>query len=230
MGTENKSSYIPTEIPKGAISDLMEFMNKFNVKFHEPAFYKTDYAKLWIVYDDNRKAYILKRNLQQDYKLIGAGELKFGKIAEQLGVGPKIYGSVECEGDESFKVDEYILYQKLSGPNLNANYPYRPIDVIEGLDLYYKLLNETKLAQNDLHGDNLVSDEGRWFLIDYGLAQQIDASEIETYMKDGAGLLLFALEDSSAWKLDSNDEFKAELKKQLQKEVDIWLMSKFGSI
>jgi predicted Ser/Thr protein kinase len=97
-------------------------------------------------------------------------EATFAKEAEEIGVGPKLKLVTRCQNAATKKWSEFIVMQRLSGPLLQDALPYKEVDIEDALDLYYKLLKEKKIAQNDLKGSNLMFDKGRLYLIDYGIA------------------------------------------------------------
>ncbi|CAH6418975.1 Hypothetical protein POVN_LOCUS701 [uncultured virus] len=105
-------------------------------------------------------------------------EGKMAKIAGDLGIGPKVYGIAICpitEGVFGFegenRVYEYIVMQRLSGPTLVDDYPYKPQGIQDALTLYYNFLVKTGIAQRDPKGSNFMYDNGRLYMTDYGIAK-----------------------------------------------------------
>lgn len=133
-----------------------------------------------------------RNNEQQEH------ESKYATAAGELGIGPKVFESGTC-GDNSL-----VVLQRLSGPTLLETYPFEPERIQQALLLYHRLLTQTGIAQHDLTADNLIFDQDRLYLIDYGRSiklNRLDHAEAEKEMRHMANALVLDIEDA-VWESD----------------------------
>lgn len=99
----------------------------------------------------------------------GSDEVILGVKAWRLGVGPKIHRATILKGPTSNNDLLCIVMQRLSGPTLELIYPPTASILSNILDLCYVLIRNG-IEQNDIKPDNLMFDQGRLYIIDYGCA------------------------------------------------------------
>lgn len=222
---------IPPEIPPVAESCVRDLLQDLTFSGHH---INVPTGNLWTLCDAKHCNYIIKQIFKQEHTLeYFNGESYNAQIASKLGVGPVVYRFTNCMSKKTGETDEYIIFQKLSGPTLAEDYPYNPLYIKQGLDLYYKLLTEANMVQNDLHAGNLMFDgpERRLYLIDYGVAQIIPkkftTEEVKDYMQFAAELLVYALGETPKAEADKDIEFKKASAVTFQKAIDEWMAAKF---
>ena len=109
------------------------------------------------------------------------GEGHVAWLAGKLGIGPEVYAYGLHAQDGV--VYEYIVFQRLSGPTLDGEYPYNPEHIKQALNLYYTLLRQTSIIHGDIKADNLMLDTQsflRLYLIDYGIARILKIAQTWT--------------------------------------------------
>ena len=98
----------------------------------------------------------------------------FGSVSEKagiLGVGPKVHVYGKCRLNNGQYV-HYAVMDKLSGPSLEDKFPYVRNDIKRALNLYAYLF-QRGIAQSDLKGSNVMMNNGRMYIIDYGLGKYL---------------------------------------------------------
>lgn len=93
-------------------------------------------------------------------------EAEISRKAADLGIGPKVYDSGECDGFQ------YIIMQKLDRA-LDQIYPFDCSNFVKAIELYQKLYEEG-IVHNDLKANNvMVDNKGKIYIVDYGNAKII---------------------------------------------------------
>lgn len=99
-------------------------------------------------------------------------EVELGTRAGELGVGPRIHRSMVILGDIPEDDAIYIIMDRLSGPTLEVMYPPTPEMLVAILNLFLVLI-ENGIDQHDATLSNLMFDQGRLYVIDYGRAEPL---------------------------------------------------------
>ena len=152
-------------------------------------------------------------------------EVKMGKMAASLGIGPKIWKYGSCDNKT------YIIMQKmLKTLDDPSNYPYKKEHIVDALDKYYKL-GKSGLWQFDLKSNNIMFDsKGRLYIIDYGIAKT-SVNNLSEHMTDIGQLFLDTLVGRSVdewgananWIRDKNDKQKLDQLTLVYKTIHDWL-------
>ncbi len=159
--------------------------------------------------------YVIK--VTQMYKT--RDEIKYTELAAEHGIGPKVFGSVSCKNnDEMF---EFIVMEKLSGPSLEAAYPYKREDVHSALKLYWDFYQKANIFQNDPKAENFMFTirDGiqKLVMIDYGIATPGDKTPYEHMRK--IAIFLFRSLVGPRWYKDKDLIQKAEVWKNVANGV-----------
>ncbi len=154
--------------------------------------------------------------------------------AGKLGIGPIIYQWGRCKNKTKQNVvTDFIVMEKLSGPTLEASYPYKSEDIIAALNLYYNLLVNHNILHRDFKASNLMFNENRLYLIDYGVAVKFDISkitkkELANIMFSDASVLgntLIGKFESKYFLLDQNMKQRAQMFRLVWNSIQKWCNS-----
>lgn len=210
---------VDLEVPPEAKLCVDELIGTYTVKDSM----RGGMSPLWTLCNGSDCNYILK------YTKVTPGygsEIDMILIASGSGVAPPIYRTTKCPSGESKTVNEYMIMKKLTGPTLKYKYPYTASDVQHSLDLYYKLLIETHVDQNDFHADNLMYDHHRLYLIDYGLAyivKTLSEDKIFELVTYNAFMLISSFMETENFKKLGDEATK----KYLKALAMVWIIAKF---
>lgn len=129
------------------------------------------FGHVWEVVDSKGRIAAMKRVTpdENEEEVLGVvDEITASKRAGELGIGPEVYTSGKCAA-ESKREYTYIIQQKLSGPSLDKVDLIPPSYLTAFMDVYLKFVENTGWINADVHLGNVMSDNGRVYMIDYGL-------------------------------------------------------------
>jgi serine/threonine protein kinase len=127
-------------------------------------------------------------------------EVEIGKLAGDLGIGPKIYGTVRDKNGQVFA----IMMERLKGETLaiKGGKPEDPITeednkMVESLFSQMKKMHRAGIVHNDLHNENvIVQKDNSVRFIDWGFSDLLKGgpntnrhfqSDIEQFLDPGMG-------------------------------------------
>lgn len=122
-------------------------------------------------------------------------EGKYSKVAGELNIGPKVYKYEFCQDKNEkgeLKHVNWILMEKIRGKTLSKMYPYNPKFITQVLDKYYKLM-KNGIYQRDLKGDNIMIDNEKVYIIDYGISTDRTSGKDQRHIRQIIKLLIESL-------------------------------------
>lgn len=185
------------------------------------------FGKVYIVGDGVNNDRILKVQSWGLYSF--EEEAKFARKAHKLGVGPEIYSNGNCRDIDGTKT-KYIYMQRLNGGTFRDNFPYTSDQFRDALDVYYKLY-QNGIDQNDFYTSNLMYNDDKLYMIDYGLAKYVDNEKPYGHLRGKATKLCKSvlMGNNDKWNDVSSSE-KEEIIRDSLSGVNSWLHDKFPEI
>ncbi len=125
--------------------------------------------------------------------------LEMAQKAGELGIGPKVYKSGQCNmfNNKNIEVKHvYILMDFIDGNLLTDLYPQTSEMIERSLGRYIELL-DNNIDQDDLHSDNvIIGSNGLYYIIDYDSATEYylmeEYDEYEGEIVEAAALRLIS--------------------------------------
>lgn len=106
---------------------------------------------------------VVKVSCNSDKRFRFTTEAHYGRLAYDLGIGPRVYKNGTYK-DKHGQVNDYMIMERLTGGKFKSRE-----DFDKAMNLYQKL-TENDIYQNDLKVDNLMyHKDGHLMVIDYGL-------------------------------------------------------------
>lgn len=149
------------------------------------------YSSTYSIYQDKNNPNILIKQIGPEYNYFNYmfkkidDEIQASKIADKLGIGPKIYYSTLCiEPSDYEKIIGYIVMEKIDGKNIDSK-----LEIDQYIDDIYEKIN---LLQNygvyyeDFHKNNFIIENktNKLFIIDFGELCDINETNCLKYTKE----------------------------------------------
>ena len=149
------------------------------------------YSSTFEIYEDKSNPKILIKQIGPEYNYFNYlfkkiyDEIEASKIAEQLGIGPKIYYSSICIDPTNYeKIIGYIVMEKINGKNINTK-----LEIDSYIDIIFNKINllyDNGIYYNDFHINNFIIENktNRLYIIDYGEICDINETNCEKFTKE----------------------------------------------
>lgn len=149
------------------------------------------YSSTYSIYQDKNDPNVLIKQIGPEYNYFNYmlkkidDEIEASKIADKLGIGPKIYYSTSCIDPNDYeKIIGYIVMEKIDGKNIDSKLEIDKYidDIFEKINLLYN----NGVYYEDFHKNNFIieNNTNKLYIIDYGELCDINETVCIKYTKE----------------------------------------------